>query len=60
MISVKRFVALEKTARAAMKRGDTATIDLVNSDPELISANVIFIVRDGEMYCGVRSEVAKE
>jgi len=57
MISVKRFVFLEKQARHALKAGDMATIDLINRDPEIISANVILIVRDGKLYCGVRSEV---
>lgn len=57
MISVRRFVALEKTARAAMKAGDQATIDLINTDPEIISANVLLFEKNGELYCGVRSEM---
>lgn len=60
MIAIKRFVALEKTARAAMKRGDMATVELINRDPEIISANILLIVRDGELYCAVRSEVEKQ
>lgn len=47
-ISIRRFVRLERQARAALKRGDRETLAQINL--ELAAANMRLFDRDGVLY----------
>lgn len=60
MITIKRFCRLEKTAREALEDGDLKTIELINQDEELRSANVQFVIRGDTLYLGLLSSEKKD
>jgi hypothetical protein len=53
MIAIPRYLELSKIVEKAARRGDMATIDTINKDDELRSANVQFTVRNKKVYVGV-------
>jgi hypothetical protein len=54
MISVKAFMRLEARAHRAAEQGKLDEIAQINQHPELIAANMRFIVIDGRLYFGPR------